>query len=1004
MRPLVLKLQGLRSYRAEQTIDFTDQSLIAIVGDTGAGKSSLLEAITVALYGTPTWDAREVKQLVSDGETTMMVSLTFKAENKVWRVERAISRGNYPPARHHLECLEEGGEKVEKKEFVDDRIRRLVGLDYDAFLRSVVLPQGRFAALLQAKPAERAQILKGLLRLDRLDQVREQAISSKMRMEPVLSNLMERRAKCLPDPAAAEKDALARLETASKERDRARDAKVRVEQLQKQVRELREKQASLQKLRERALEGKVPNAAADFQFIAERDEQIQESIEKVQGALLSQRAQEEELIADIEEAEKKGAGPVALSGAKQSLSLIVDEAPLVSADKAQVEKDEAAVSKQSADLELADARLQTFVTAESDTKRDFIEKQAEAKRLAEALKTAERLLRDYRGAEREEDKVKKKRDTEKANLEKAVALLDEATVEAKTAEKKANEAEVATRLAMQKHAALHASEGLKAGDNCPVCEQVLPGGWKAPKAPQLDSAQKKAEKARVEWDKAKEALAKQSSKVDGIRDKLLEIDNDLSERSAKTGEVREALTSLLPTSSLHDDDATILSTLVTAAQEAEKARNLAEEKASNAKQALAIEKSELSNVKARLKERKEALKTAKEALSKRKKRLEDAVNALPKDLRPVLPKSGDVPRDELEGIRARLELRLTKMNEVVKRLDTVRSERRASESFRTRLVEERQRDVTAKAASLEMLLATWRERLLSLADALSTAPPPERPADSNLKGMADWTGRFIESADELIKNAQLSIENGSAQVLAYSEEMAAIFASAGVSNEAALQSALSSAEGRALMASSDLAKARADKPIAEALDERISRAQSLVAALGEVVRLVADGKLIAYVVNKRQLALLAVASELLGTMTRGRYGFSEEFEVVDRLSGQARGTRTLSGGETFLASLALALSLVELAGRAGGRLDALFLDEGFGSLDASSLSEALDALTQKAEGGRLVAVISHLRSVAETIDKVLSVRMTAQGSRVAWMSAEDRDQLLSEDVERGLIA
>src|SRR5438132_3569262 len=61
---------------------------------------------------------------------------------------------------------------------------------------------------------------------------------------------------------------------------------------------------------------------------------------------------------------------------------------------------------------------------------------------------------------------------------------------------------------------------------------------------------------------------------------------------------------------------------------------------------------------------------------------------------------------------------------------------------------------------------------------------------------------------------------------------------------------------------------------------------------------------------------------------------SRTFEIVDRLTGLPRGVKTLSGGETFLASQALALGLVELAGRGGGRLDSLFLDEGFGSLDA----------------------------------------------------------------------
>ena len=104
-----------------------------------------------------------------------------------------------------------------------------------------------------------------------------------------------------------------------------------------------------------------------------------------------------------------------------------------------------------------------------------------------------------------------------------------------------------------------------------------------------------------------------------------------------------------------------------------------------------------------------------------------------------------------------------------------------------------------------------------------------------------------------------------------------------------------------------------------------------------------------------------------------------------------------------MASLALALGLVELAGRGGGRLDALFLDEGFGSLDANSLSEALDALGRQAETGRMVAVISHLRSVAEAMDRVLAVTGSPSGSQVRWLGGDERDALITEDIEASLL-
>src|SRR6516225_3304832 len=105
MRPLRLRIKGLRSFRAEREIEFSDLGLVAIVGDTGAGKSSILEAITYALYNATTWDQRGVKQLISDGATTMSVQLEFACDGQLYRITRSTSRGQYPPPGHSLECL-----------------------------------------------------------------------------------------------------------------------------------------------------------------------------------------------------------------------------------------------------------------------------------------------------------------------------------------------------------------------------------------------------------------------------------------------------------------------------------------------------------------------------------------------------------------------------------------------------------------------------------------------------------------------------------------------------------------------------------------------------------------------------------------------------------------------------------------------------------------------------------------------------------------------------------
>ena len=188
------------------------------------------------------------------------------------------------------------------------------------------------------------------------------------------------------------------------------------------------------------------------------------------------------------------------------------------------------------------------------------------------------------------------------------------------------------------------------------------------------------------------------------------------------------------------------------------------------------------------------------------------------------------------------------------------------------------------------------------------------------------------------------------------------------------------------------------------LDALLAKARALRDGLNELARQLADAKFIGFVVERRQRALLTSASGILSQMTAGQFGFTEDFQIIDRRSDMARSPDTLSGGETFLASLALALGLVELAGRSGGRLQALFLDEGFGSLDPDALDQALNELEQRAHSGRLIALISHVPAVAERIEQILRVTKTPQGSDIQLLSEAERQALLLEDATETAIA
>ena len=199
MRPLTLRMVGLRSYRAERTIDFTELSLVAIVGKTGSGKSSVLEGITYALYGASTWDRRAVKELISDAAVSMRVSLEFEADGERWLVTRMISRK--AGASHELICLSNPDvAKVDGDRLVNARIGELVGLDYDGFCACVLLPQGKFEQLLKATKKDRATVLKGILRLDELDRCASGRNELARRLTPRCEEIQQARAQFLPDP------------------------------------------------------------------------------------------------------------------------------------------------------------------------------------------------------------------------------------------------------------------------------------------------------------------------------------------------------------------------------------------------------------------------------------------------------------------------------------------------------------------------------------------------------------------------------------------------------------------------------------------------------------------------------------------------------------------------------------------------------------------------------------------------------------------------------------
>ncbi len=196
MRPLELELRNFRSYfGGGHLFDFRGRGLVGIVGPIGSGKSSLLDAISFALYGKTSSGGAKTKALIHQRASDGGVRLRFEVEGEVWEVVRSLRRkGASQHALYRFET-DDDEDPVERHTLegdVNGAIAALLGLDYEAFGRSVLLAQGRFAEFLQAPPAERDAVLKGVFGHDRIDAMREIAKLRSLETQSELEKLAVR--------------------------------------------------------------------------------------------------------------------------------------------------------------------------------------------------------------------------------------------------------------------------------------------------------------------------------------------------------------------------------------------------------------------------------------------------------------------------------------------------------------------------------------------------------------------------------------------------------------------------------------------------------------------------------------------------------------------------------------------------------------------------------------------------------------------------------------------
>lgn len=212
MRPRTLELEGFTAFRQRTVLDFTSLDLFAITGPTGAGKSSLIDAICYALYGRVPRVMTEVASCISQGLDRMQVTLVFDALGERFRVYRETRRKGQGNVRFEIFEDNDWRPVADRSKDVTKRIEEVVGLDYEAFIRSALLPQGQFQEFLAGSPERRRDVLRRLLRLEVYEKMRsragQEATSLKQQADAIERRLRDELADATPLTLAERKSRL----------------------------------------------------------------------------------------------------------------------------------------------------------------------------------------------------------------------------------------------------------------------------------------------------------------------------------------------------------------------------------------------------------------------------------------------------------------------------------------------------------------------------------------------------------------------------------------------------------------------------------------------------------------------------------------------------------------------------------------------------------------------------------------------------------------------------
>ena len=1012
MRPINLEIRGFMAFREPATVDFTGRRLFAITGPTGAGKSSLLDAMTWALYGQVPRVGRETAQLVNHSAKSMTVIFDFAVHGTTYRV----SRDAPSTIGTRLERLDgtEWTPLEDRSRAVTARVTELTGLDYPTFIRTILLPQGAFDEFLTGDASDRRDILTRLLGLERYERAGQHARSMASRAQSA-ADALRAQASNTADGLPSIDEAETMLANAEQRLELSRAHSLRLAAVAESASTLHTQTILLSKAH-----GTLQYAQRDRQSthstIAQARAALdaaERSVAEGETAVAAIRYDEDEHRTLQRLAERvtqydnlrRASADADREHSTASASAHAAVAARAAADRTQ---QDAAACEQRARAHAAHVRVAfersywNAVETRSAIGRGITEareRQAQDEQVKdqadEHLRVVDALVADHRARTLRYKTTSATHGSACADHERAERGLASASSLLASDEHVLHEALEQLEAARQADMAKTLQLALSRGDNCPVCGHTID---------QIDSdADTKIGHAQHLYAEAERAVATSRSHVERARITLTEAEmtaRHAAEIAATAEQARTETASRLSTLGTVDDTgADCLQDAVSAAQAAGKRLEH-----SSAALAALVPQSEHLHI----------------ALAK-----------------------ADSHRDPDSAIAAGT---VEAYEAAASTLDGARTALVSADAEVTRTEQER-RAADESAHTSEMRCSHTNERLQRASDATTTAQSQLEalgmvPNDSAgtlarlhaLDGLAERHGaasRVLQHAREtrIATNASWrSAQSSLDRVQVTYERSASEHDAAALAERAArirVESTWNEAQLPAPANVDDLETiVRQHDTDLVSIEHEHAASTSLVTRINETTAMTADmnsradtheedaraaetvaqdlrrDRFMSFV-QREALHLLAMnATPILNDLSHGQFDFDvddDSFVIIDHYSAdERRSVRTLSGGETFLASLSLALALSERLpeiARHGGvmALDALFLDEGFGTLDRDAIDTALTALETLAGQDRMVGVISHVAEIAERITDHIEVEKAAPGESARLISNRGED-------------